>query len=309
MTRTPEENINYLLFKEKFDITVPRLALYSDEELRSNSPFNKIKGQVNVSWTMEEILKIVTLYGLRLASNEEMRRFMSTLRDIEYNAMKANRITDKVLELGPSLDQLKNSLLENQPRLMKEIYSISESLEFESINLLEVNRLIFDNNNSKAIVKELIKPTEPIYREKDLDVISNPVHVERLRKENVELVEQMLSERVSIEMYSHISSNTGSELTAIEEFSKHYDLHTNELEVSYDTIVSKQYLLRLMSYEEIGRVMRTKGYTPNVIYDKFRFNADKSRVEYLDKAVGWYPVVDSDVLDSVLDKFDFGDGV
>ena len=299
-----EQEIITKLDLERHTIKVKRECVFSNEEIASGKA-KVLKGYMTVDWSLSQIIK--TNYdGYRILAKDRatIRNMIKSLLRITHLAPMGNHLpADIINNVIPKMGVFTESLRDSQSYIYnEEIQNHRDSLKVKTKNTQSG-----DIDNVVRLMQPEIynKEREELTKKASRDVFKDEVKRTRLSKDHVYKVRQLMTNRVVNGKFTEYTSKFTDGLDDEEEFIVHFNLDTESIDITYDELLLKREILKFLTYEEIGNIMRTKNpdipmNNPNLI----RVNADKRRIEFKDELFDWYPVIDIDDINKLCEIFD-----
>ena len=290
-----------ILVHKQHAIRVPRMAIYSDEDIRDNL-IRSTKGFIEVEWSLSRIIRVVDRsFKVVCRSRAVVKQIiMDILRLIEL-APLGNKLPKELVEVLFKADKLLYDLKDSQSYIFRDALKAKE---------IDVDSQIFNGSKDIRELSRYLEPHKPkhvdihenVVKVFDKSILRDPIKFKRLDPKHVELVTSTFSNMLP--EYKDISKPPHTLYSEYDVLATFVD-ENMRVQITYEELSTYPFLLKYLSYLDIGHVMRNH----NIVYptdspDKLRFNRDTNAIEYYDDLVKWYPITDMYVVELVKQKYD-----
>lgn len=296
-----EKELIELIGNKLYPVKIQRNSLYTDDEVRSNIDPH-LTDYVDVSWSIGDIAK-TAVDGNRVVFNnrKDIKQSIKDMFRIIDLAKLSSKVPENILEYTKYLPKYLDIIKESQSYIFKyateEMYGKEDAKTSKDIG--NIIRLIKgkDSDEVREYSGKTVHKDSPHSRVTDKDIKSNGKLFNRLYKTYQDKAYGEVKNRVLLEEYSSQEYYSTIGITDKEEFLMYYDIDNSCTELDYDNLRNRKHLLKFLTYNEIGKIMRDKNVFIDINNDSIiRANYNKRRLEFKDEVFGWYPILEEELI-------------
>ena len=288
-----------LFERSYFEVRVVRLALLTDEAIRSGNHFNP-EEIITPEVTFEQTINLMMSgFGMRFTKPNALKNILLKIKEIHDTRHMIDSLPNHYMSKMELLDVFMEYVKVEYSYLYTEIFETKQET-FNSKDMYVVKSILGIDGTPKITNEHITTPMRQ--RLTDRYIKSKIEYMNNLKEDRKPKIEQILISKNNKPDINVISQNTG--LTDFELYTIFYDLDKQSITMDYSIIEKYPAIVQFMSKIEIGKMVRLNDLKPNMD----NIIVEDGYFKYVSKVYGTFPIIDEEIIVQIM-KDGFIEGV